>query len=86
MIQLPADFVHDMLGRVVASFTARDDTPAMRLLADDTGITYDIGTARPRSAIHGPQHALLAWLMGRTHGADLTVHGTSTLPKPPFLY
>lgn len=90
--QWPTDFVDAMLGRVVASFSAREDAPAMRLHATDTGTTYDIGstydlgTARPAPTVHGPQSSLLAWLMGRSRGVDLAVHNTPALPKPPFLY
>jgi len=85
--QWPTGFVRGMLGRVVASFSARDDAPSMRLHTTDTEISYDIGTAaRPAPIIHGPQASLLAWLMGRTQGADLVVNGASELPRPPFLY
>jgi maleylpyruvate isomerase len=82
----PADFVRDMLNRVVTSLNSREDCPTMRLHAADTGITYDIGPARRSPCIRGPQYALLAWLMGRTGGADLAIEGESALPVPPFLY
>jgi maleylpyruvate isomerase len=86
--QWPADFVHAMLGRVAASFSARADAPAMRLHATDTDTDtwYDIGTARPAPAIHGLASSHLAWLMGRSQGADLTVQDGAALPEPPFLY
>jgi maleylpyruvate isomerase len=84
--QWPADFVRTMLGQVVASFSARDDAPAMQLYATDTDARYEIGGARPAPIIRGPQNSLLAWLMGRSGGGDLTVHGASALPEPPFLY
>jgi maleylpyruvate isomerase len=82
----PADFVQDMLYRVVASLAARDNTPAMQLRAEDTGGTYRLGAAQPCPTVHGPAYALLAWLMGRSAGADLAFHGAATLPTPPFLY
>jgi maleylpyruvate isomerase len=82
----PVDFVHDMLDRVAASFAARDETPAMRLSAEDFGKTYELGSTRSRPTVRGAGYALLAWLMGRTTGADLTVDGASVLPEPPFLY
>lgn len=88
--QWPADFVHAMLGSVVASFGARADAPAMRLHATDTATTtgtwYGIGVARPAPVIHGSESSLLAWLMGRSQGADLTVQDGAALPDPPFLY
>ncbi|MGK4579938.1 maleylpyruvate isomerase family mycothiol-dependent enzyme [Kitasatospora sp. HPMI-4] len=84
--QWPTEFVQDMLGRVVASLSARDDAPAMQLHATDTGTWYDIGTARDAPSVHGPQNSLLAWLMGRSPGSDLAVHNAPALPRPPFLY
>ncbi|MFJ9714192.1 maleylpyruvate isomerase family mycothiol-dependent enzyme [Streptomyces sp. NPDC101234] len=84
--QWPTGFVRDMLSRVVASFSARDGAPAMRLHTTDTETGYDIGTARLAPIIHGPQASLLAWLMGRAQGTDLVVDGASELPRPPFLY
>ncbi|MHA6763893.1 maleylpyruvate isomerase family mycothiol-dependent enzyme [Streptacidiphilus sp. PAMC 29251] len=87
--QWPDDFVHGMLGRVVASFNARADAPAMRLHATDTDTDswYDIGNVRSAAVIHGPRSSLLAWLMGRrSPGADLIVQDGAALPQPPFLY
>lgn len=85
--QWPPDFVHRMLGRVVAAFGGRPDAPAMRLYATDTRDSYGIGAGQPSApAVHGPQGSLLAWLMGRSQGADLAVRGGGALPEPPFLY
>jgi maleylpyruvate isomerase len=58
----------------------------MRLSAEDFGKTYELGSTRSRPTVRGAGYALLAWLMGRTTGADLTVDGASVLPEPPFLY
>lgn len=80
----PADFVHAMLGRVVASFAGRDEPPAMRLHGTDTDVRHELGAPGP--LIEGPESALLAWLMGRSGGAGLTMHGAEALPEPPFLY
>jgi maleylpyruvate isomerase len=38
----------------------------------DTNVTGTIGTAARSHTITGPAHALLAWLLGRSIGADLT--------------
>jgi maleylpyruvate isomerase len=84
--QWAADFVHAMLSRVVAAYSARDDAPAMQLHATDTGTRYDISTVQTAPVIHGPQSSLLSWLMGRSPGTDLTVQDCAELPKPPFLY
>lgn len=82
----PAHFVRDMLERVTAAFTARDEAPDLRLSAEDIGKTYELGTTPSRPTVRGPGYALLAWLMGRTSGADLTLDGASEFPTPPFLY
>jgi maleylpyruvate isomerase len=82
----PADFVEAMLGRVVASFGARVGAPAMRLRATDTETSYAIGPDGPAPVIEGPGSTLLAWLMGRAPGTDLSVRDGAALPEPPFLY
>lgn len=85
----PAGAVTALLARVVAAFAARDaaTVPAMRLAAVDTGTAYAIGAAPGARRVRGPQHALLAWLMGRPPAAaQLTVDGGGPLPEPPFLY
>lgn len=88
----PQDFVRTMLGRVVASFSARDDAPAMHLHATgaETTTTYAIGVADGpvlhAPAVHGTGSALLAWLMGRSSGDGLTVRNAPALPSPPALY
>jgi maleylpyruvate isomerase len=79
--QWPSDFVHAMLARVTAAFSARPDTPALRLRATDTGAAYDLGAPAAGAPLaRAPQHVLLAWLMGR---APAPAPG---LPEPPFLY
>jgi len=91
----PPDFVRDLLARVASAFNARDDAPAMRLHPTDTSAdTYTstdhvigpVSAPVPAPTIHGTQASLLAWLMGRHNGADLTVHGAPELPRPLFLY
>lgn len=87
----PPGFVRDMLGRVVAAFGAREAgaVPAMELTAVDTGARYTLGGPHEGAGarVRGPQHALLAWLMGRPPGtAELAVAGGGPLPEPPFLY
>lgn len=84
--QWPAPFVHDMLDRVVTSFSARDDAPPMRLHATDTDTRYSISGAQPAPEIHGVESSLLSWLMGRSPGHDLTTEDHAALPEPPFLY
>ncbi len=89
----PTDFVQDMLSRVVAALDKREGVPGMWLHATDTGARYDIHPATasamvpaPALDVSGTEGSLLAWLMGRSHGADLAVPGGAELPKPPALY
>jgi maleylpyruvate isomerase len=82
----PADFTKDMLNSVVASFASRSDAPAMCLHTTDNDVWYDVSTVGEAPVIHGPQTSLLAWLMGRSEGTDLTIQGDTALPTPPFLY
>ena len=84
--QWPADFVHPMLARVAAAFRTRPDAPAMRLRAVDAGAGYDIRATGPAPEITGTASSLLAWLMGRSAGADLAASGGARLPEPPALY
>jgi maleylpyruvate isomerase len=69
-----------MLGRVAAALGRRDDAPRMRLLATDaptdSGALHTVGEVPPGGPlVEGTQNALLAWLTGRSSGADLTVRG-----------
>jgi len=82
----PTAFTTEMLPMVVAAFNARSDAPAMSLHATDSGDRYEVGRVDGAPAVHGSQSSLLAWLMGRGPGADLTVPGGAALPRPPFLY
>jgi maleylpyruvate isomerase len=81
----PAEFTTSTLASVAAGFDRRPDAPPMRLHAADTGRSYDVHPDAGAPAIRGTQTALLAWLMGRSPGDDLTTTGTA-LPKPPHLY
>ena len=84
--QWPAVFTEDMLSKAVGSFNGRGDSPAMRLHATDSDTWYDVGSAHDARTIHGSKTSLLAWLMGRGAGSDLTAQGGGELPEPPFLY
>jgi maleylpyruvate isomerase len=84
--QWPGSFTREMLGRAAAALATRGDTPAMRLHVTGGDTWYDIGTGPAPVVIHGSRTALLAWLMGRSPGADLVTAGSAALPTPPFLY
>jgi maleylpyruvate isomerase len=85
-VDWPPDFVALMLGKVVGSFAARPDAPVLRLHAADIDRRYEIGQPVRAQLVRGPAASLLAWLMGRSSGADLETSGTATPPALPFLY
>ena len=78
----PADFVETTLATVVSAYAARDHVPDLRLTATDTGRHYRLGGPRVARVIEGSPVSLLAWLLGRSDGADLG----DSLPELPFLY
>lgn len=82
----PADFVAYQLDLVTAAFNTRENSPPMRIHAADTNVRYDISTSNDAPVIRGRQASLLAWLMGRSPGNDLTIDNGKALPTPPFLY
>lgn len=73
---------------MTAAFNARENPPAMRLHATDTDTDtrYEVSSSNDAPVIRGRQSALLAWLMGRSAGDDLTTDSGMALPTPPFLY
>lgn len=79
----PEWFVSPMLDRTVGSFAKRPSAPSLRLHATDTGRSYEIGSPDIAQFVQGPAAAMLAWLMGRSPGLDLTAE---TLPELPWLY
>ena len=55
--------------------------------ATDTGRVHQVGdmtSATP--VIAGPEYALLAWLLGRSDGGQLSSEGNGRLPALPPLY
>jgi maleylpyruvate isomerase len=85
-VDWPPEFVALMLARVVASFAARPDAPALRLHAADTDRRYEVGQAVAAQVVRGSAASLLAWLMGRSSGTDLQTSGAAPPPTLPFLY
>jgi maleylpyruvate isomerase len=76
----PALFVTDLLDRVLRDFGQRDDVPACVLACADTGRRLRLGPASQvgdaaATTVSGPEHALLAWLIGRDAGNSLSVTG-----------
>ena len=70
------------MSTVTSAFAAREQVPDLRLVASDTGADYRLGTQDNALVVRGRQAFLLAWLLGRSDGADLG----DSLPALPFLY
>ncbi|MEV7013999.1 maleylpyruvate isomerase family mycothiol-dependent enzyme [Streptosporangium sp. NPDC051022] len=76
----PGWFAADLCRTVVADLAGREDIPGMRMAATDEEIRHDFG---PGPLVTGRSRALLAWLIGRGDGAELTVTPAGPLPEPP---
>jgi maleylpyruvate isomerase len=74
----PANFVSRML-HITASDDPRDDGQSFVLKITDTGREYTIGDPGP--TISGRSESLLAWLIGRSDGADLHIEPNEPLPQ-----
>ncbi|MFD8084930.1 maleylpyruvate isomerase family mycothiol-dependent enzyme [Kitasatospora sp. NPDC059722] len=59
--------------------------PGVELVAEDTGDHGLIGTGEPALTVRGSVRALLAWLSGRSDGADLKRTPDTALPQLPPL-
>ena len=84
--QWPAGFVAFELNGVTAAFRARESPPAVRIHATDTDTWYEVSSGNDAVAVRGSQASLLARLMGRSTGDDLTTDTGKQPPAPPFLY
>jgi maleylpyruvate isomerase len=81
----PADFAAGMLARVADELAGRSDVPYCRVWADGSGEAYQLGPAGPDQPVlvSGPATSLLAWLLGRSRGGDLTLPAGGQLPVLP---
>lgn len=73
----PKDFVARLLPRAAADLTKGfaaegDPAAAFEVRAADTGFTATVGSGSADHTVSGPASALLAWLLGRSEGADLS--------------
>jgi maleylpyruvate isomerase len=84
----PTWFTKDMLTRTIAFLTEGGKlTPPVRLDDSHTGSVFDIGAVGPGSpAIRGPACELLAWLLGRSDGSQLSRVPAGSLPQVPPIY
>jgi maleylpyruvate isomerase len=80
----PPDFARECLQRGIGSYTGAD-SPAALLRATDDGSEHRIGPPEqaPTVTVTGRSHALLAWLVGRSDGSDLTATPAGPLPAVP---
>jgi maleylpyruvate isomerase len=80
----PADFARECLERATDSFRG-PDSPAALLRATDDGGEHRIGPPEQETAvtITGRSHELLAWLLGRSGGGDLSGTPAGPLPAVP---
>jgi maleylpyruvate isomerase len=83
-VDWPPDFARECLQQASGSFSG-PDSPAALLRATDGGAEHRIGPAGQEATvtITGSSHALLAWLLGRSGGADLTASPAGPLPAVP---
>jgi maleylpyruvate isomerase len=83
----PAAFVSDYLDRAVTALKGQTTRPwAVRMEATDTGRVDEFGDMTAAPTVKGPEYALLAWLLGRSDGGELSQAGNGRLPRVPPLY
>jgi len=68
----PKDFRARLLPRAAADLTGNHDVASFEIRSTDTDFAATIGTDSAGRTISGPSSSLLAWLLGRSPGADLT--------------
>lgn len=84
----PAAFVGDFLDRAVNALRGPPEwSGAVRMEATDTGRVIEVGDMTSASSVlAGPEYALLAWLLGRSGGGELSRAGSGPVPEVPPLY
>ena len=78
--RFPDVLLDALMTDVVSSFSGRENIPVLELKAADVSRTWKIGSAETATAVEGSQHAILAWLLGRSGGQDLTFGTTDGAP------
>lgn len=79
----PEAFVTRCTGDIIDMFAQHPDTTAMTLRAADSGREWQLGSEPGFRVVSGEGRFLLAWLLGRTAGTELTVTPSGPLPQPP---
>ena len=82
----PDWFVAETLYEVVGGLAEKPEAPSALLTDTSTGRQFLLPPdATPDLAVSGPGHLLLAWLLGRDSGAELSVDPDGPLPGiPPY--
>jgi len=82
----PAAFVSNYLDRAATALRNHPEL-AVRMEATDTGRVREADEMNPHAlVVAGPEYALLAWLLRRSDGGQLTREGNGPLPEVPPLY
>ena len=79
----PLSFAMRALRQTVDRFGRRSDPPAVVIRADEVGHDLAVSAEPDVAVVSGPAYAALAWLIGRSMGADLTVDPPAPLPAVP---
>jgi maleylpyruvate isomerase len=79
---IPDDVVARLLAEVAGGLAGREDCPPL-VLRPDGGAEHRIGGSGDAAEVTGPAPAVLAWLIGRSDGADLTTTPDGRAPQVP---
>jgi maleylpyruvate isomerase len=84
----PSEFVEDMLPRLIDGLADRaEPLPSARLDAIDTGRAFAIGVMGPETVtVGGSERELLAWVLGRSNGGNLSARPEVSFPILPSIY
>ncbi|MEV7127645.1 maleylpyruvate isomerase family mycothiol-dependent enzyme [Streptomyces sp. NPDC093260] len=80
---IPARAARWIIEDIADAIARRQDTPALRLQATDSGLARTLGSG-DGPTVSGRQADLLAWLSGRSRGTGLTASGAGEVPSAPF--
>ncbi len=83
MTELPPDVVDSLLDDATGTLSAKEDCPAVRLLATDSELSWILGPDADPVVVRGAAAELLGWLIGREGAEHLRTDGGSlpTLPR-----
>ena len=75
-----------VLDAVVEACATRVDFPRLTIQLDEHNQQRHVGTGPSATTVAGSRAEVLTWLLGRTTGPALRVHGSDQLPALPDLY